>query len=67
MLSLIPMGIVLMEGFHACAHLNVLLRISPPHLSTLSTRGWYFGIDGLCHLLPYFIHGRFLPYLLLGV
>lgn len=63
----IPLGLALIEGFHAFAHLNVLFRVSPPKASTLKERGWYFFWDGLSHLLPFFVHGRFLPYLLFGI
>ncbi|KAL0481420.1 vacuolar protein sorting protein 9b [Acrasis kona] len=52
------------EGFHAVAHLNVLFRVRPPTLEELKGRQNYFLWDGISHILPYFVHGRFLPYLL---
>jgi hypothetical protein len=57
--------LTLQEGFHAVAHLNVLFRLKPPRVEELKRRGYYFLWDGISHLLPYFIHGRFLPYILI--
>eukprot|EP01113_Clastostelium_recurvatum_P022232 TRINITY_DN2646_c0_g1_i2.p1 TRINITY_DN2646_c0_g1~~TRINITY_DN2646_c0_g1_i2.p1 ORF type:complete len:152 (+),score=44.72 TRINITY_DN2646_c0_g1_i2:49-504(+) len=60
---LIPL-LIFNEGFHLLAHTNVFLRLSPPPASTLQRRGLYFLWDGLSHLAPYFVHGRFLPYII---
>eukprot|EP01088_Endostelium_zonatum_P014646 TRINITY_DN329_c2_g2_i1.p1 TRINITY_DN329_c2_g2~~TRINITY_DN329_c2_g2_i1.p1 ORF type:complete len:181 (+),score=21.81 TRINITY_DN329_c2_g2_i1:42-584(+) len=59
---LLALGLLIQEGFHCVAHLKVLFRIKPMERDTLKERGWYFLWEGFCHIVPYFVHGRFLVY-----
>eukprot|EP00026_Physarum_polycephalum_P020371 Phypoly_transcript_22909.p1 GENE.Phypoly_transcript_22909~~Phypoly_transcript_22909.p1 ORF type:complete len:173 (+),score=33.47 Phypoly_transcript_22909:41-559(+) len=61
--SILALFLALIEGFHALAHINVLMRMYPPRYASLNNRGWYFLWDGTSHIIPYFLHGRFFPYL----
>eukprot|EP01112_Ceratiomyxa_fruticulosa_P005761 TRINITY_DN16606_c0_g1_i1.p1 TRINITY_DN16606_c0_g1~~TRINITY_DN16606_c0_g1_i1.p1 ORF type:complete len:157 (-),score=14.49 TRINITY_DN16606_c0_g1_i1:116-586(-) len=53
----------LSEGMHAGTHMSVLFGLSNSSVQDYNNFGVYFLWDGLSHLLPYFLHKRFLPYL----
>lgn len=64
--QLTTLGLVLLviEVFHAYAHVNVLLRLQPPTLEQLKARRYYFVFDMATPLMAYCLHESWGPFVL---